>query len=417
MARGVTPSAGFQLALPDSEQFSSPTDKAQNSQHSISSPNTVHGDHQNNGGNGQQSLAQQNEDAQQHGQGHLAAPTTQNRDTPDSGNGQQPQQTHMQSGNHNGNQLQRVISTQLKQLMQATAPAQNMTTQGKPTPQQRHATRASNNGTIGQTNNGVSSDGSPNVQPFNGHNIMASFTPVHQQQQLMMPAMNHGSQQVSHGYSRNNHQFVQPVHAFDRQNMMGQGSAGYQQNPVMMGQASMGNQQMHYLPGAMYTPAVDGNNIMSSAPLNGQQYDQGFFASNNAEQFTQGNAVSTMFDPSQLGVMMPGNAINFQPAMGHMAHNNNNNMDPQQPDMGLMPGSEQFQQSPDLQNVFQDMQGQGLLHRVDQYQQHQSGTPFTVSSQPHPRTGVQFQANHDVQQPTRVRAGADNQNIIDSMGA
>ncbi|KAJ9143563.1 hypothetical protein NKR19_g6824 [Coniochaeta hoffmannii] len=377
MARGTLPSAGFQLALPDSEQFSSPTNEAQGNQQSSASPDTVHGNQQSNGGNGQQHIARQHANAQQHDKG------------------QQQNAQGDQGRDPNGNQFHRVISAELKQLMQATAPAQNMITQAKPGLQPQRARRGPDNGTNGQTSHAIGSDSSPNVQAFNGQTMMASVTPVPQQQQPIMPTSNHNSPQVPHGYSRNYQQPVQPVQAFDRQNMMVQGSSGYQQNPVMLGQASMSNQQLHCFPGAMYAQPGHGNNIMPSGPLDGQQYEQGSFPSNAFDEFIQGDATSAMFNLQQPGVMMPDNPFNFQPAMGHMA-NNNNNMTTQQHYMGFVSGSDQFQHSSELQNLFQDMQGQDLLHRLDQNPEHQSGTPST---------------------PTRVRAEAGNQNVVDSMEA
>jgi hypothetical protein len=449
MARGTPPSAGFQLALPDSEKFSSPADKAQNNQQN-------HGQ-QNNGGH--------SSGQQQSTQGNAQSAHTQSTAPANPDGNQYPQQPQMQGNNHHAGQ--HVQGNSPNQQHVQAAHGQNVTAQGNPSQQE-------------QASHGHHHNNSHNVQASNGQHMVVPDTPGRQKQQAMMHTPSHNNQQVAHGYSGNDQQHIQATQAqnamgpytpgghsqqhhsmvssnldtsqqageghngsnhqqvqmFNDQILMGQCTPDYQQHQAVMGRNPMANQQMHFPQGVMYTNncnpqpahgnspnnfqhalAYNGQNVMAPGSANAQQYP-GFIANSNFQQFPQGNTGNPVFHQQQQGQMIPGSLLGLQPGIGYMPKNN---MDGQQGNMVPMPAMEQFQHPLEFQNIVQDVHGQRLpmqmVNHMNQMQQQQAGAPSTVISQPKPSNSVEPQPNQPMHQPTQMHNPLGNQNAVGSLGA
>lgn len=388
MARGAPPCEGFQLSLPDSAQFSSPDDKAQNGQ-------------QNNSGaeyNAQQHSAQQRQT-----QHRPQAADTQNVTPPGVGTDQQ-QRTQAANG-------------------MAHYPQQAMTPSGS---HRNDDQVIQDHGVMNQMV----------VQPTHGQIPMVPTTPggYNQQHQAMMSSNLGPSQQTGQGINGNNYQQPQ---AFNFQGIAGQVTPGYQRNQGLMAQSPMAGQQMHFTPTAMnhntYNPltglghipdnfqhmqtAIGNNNMVSPGSATAPQYGQSFMANDNVHHLSQSTMGNPLFpqQQQQQGLMMPDNFAFQQPSTGYMP---NNNMDGQQSNMALMPGTGQFQQPPEFQNAIQEMDAQRLqMQMVNQLNQMQQQQPVALMRIPAltQNSNGQLYTGNLMNQPGLVPNQGGNQNANGSM--
>lgn len=410
MARGAPPSGGFQLTLPDSAQFSSPADKAQNNQQDNGQQNNSGGQN-----NAQQQSVQHSNTPQHQTKSHAQAADTQNTTPPGAGNDQQHQA--MTPWNNNTNQ----------QAVMAAGGAAHYGQQAM-TPSSGHK-----NEHMAQGYHAINQQV---AQPALGQTSMVSSTPSgqNQQQQAMMSSSPGTSQQVGQGHNGNHYQHSQ---AFNVQGIAGQGTPGYQQNQAVVAQSPMANQQMHFTPSGMhrneYKPPVGpglgpsnpqhvqntlGHNIMAAGSATAHQYGQGFMATSNLSQFPQSNMGNPLFHQQQQNLVMPDSLPLFQSGTGYMP---NNNMLGQQCTMGLTTGTEQFQSMSDFEKIIQEMCAKSLHlqmgNQTNQMPQQQPATSPTVNAALNQYNNGQSQTCTPMNQLTGVPNQVSNQNANGSMAA
>jgi hypothetical protein len=430
MARGTPPSPGFQLTLPDSQQFSSPSDKLRSTGHSSKSSDTQQDDQHISRGqqqsnvqqgtlnvNAQQDNRHQPNDAdennvaghndgqqRQHGQkvnvlGNIRPANSQAMASGGSVHGRQGQQTQAQERFGNSGPSQRVISSELKQLLQVTAFDQKQVAQGAPSGQQHQfmmGTSCIN--TSEQVAYGPGNDNQESGHVTTGQVFTISSTSSGQNQlSLTMMAPSNGAQQ-QHVGSFNG----QSSHVFNDQ--------------IMMGQTQLGDVQGQFAPATMYE--ANDYTMQAAAPIT-QHYDPFFSANNNMEQFLQTNPVNAMFNGQQQDIMMAGYPVQAHAPMSHSGDNNNLGFQ-QGYSMEPTASSEQPRVPPQMHSLLQGIQGQPLslemLNQISQVQHQQGVTLSMVPSRHNMHSATRLQHHRPTQQPTRGSGQAGNQNLDDFMG-
>ncbi|KAH8903988.1 hypothetical protein BR93DRAFT_980851 [Coniochaeta sp. PMI_546] len=353
MTRGTIPS-GFQLVLPDSEQFNVSAQKVQNDQESNTQQQKDHanGQHHNN-------------------RSPATAANTQGTTPPGSDNGQQHQQLQMHDNNHHTNQPPQVNSPN----------------------QQRHQ------GTTYQSND----FNQQHVQPAQGQALMSSINPgAHNKQyQTMLALNNQNIEEATLGYNSNNQQHAGSVQP---QNMMVQAPMDQHFMPQgVMHTNNYNNQWAAQGTHASNQHDIQTNhvhNMLASGSLNAQQHHQSFVTHNNAEQFPQNSTGIPMFNQQHQGMLMPGNSPCFPNSRGNMF---SNDIIGHQGTVGTVSGMEQFQHPPGFPTMVENcvrqmLEGSTQLQMVNKMgsMQQQPGVPVT---------------------PTPAQNQAGNQSVAQSLGA